>query len=512
MAITINTLLGWTPKSVTAVADDLVNVRKSLMDLQDEIDDSVPPEVWQGDAASAARTTHTGLRGRLNDLAAQVSNVIVTIDETATDIGTAKSDLEDAISDAEGEGFIVDRANATIRTAPDLDADEAAQAQGKIEGLITRIEAALTKAQTADSNLALALRDAAQGKTDGGDGSLADAVAQLPPSLDGLSDEKLREVLAGDIALDTITAFLEAKVDVASWELEGRAQADYKVLADGTVLMSLSLEAGLGRGIDLGGADLSGSAGATTALELKFDSADEARVFLEQLDDKAFDLGLDDVGNVPAAVAENVAKHIMAQDVTSFTTGLYGKATAEVEHVGNAEMRADMKYDWVKKEYSLQGQVSANASAKGVGSAGVSLSRNLTYDGDFDARSVSYTGKVSASVANQQFGIQVPTGVNSSTGSMGELAVTMDANNAHFDDYRDAVNRGDYDRADEIAMQHGKVVYRTAVTTDNSTDEFEVDVPVLGGAEAKWGVQTEHTTGIYVKPAGQREGYQVPLG
>lgn len=69
MQITISTLIGWQPKPLTTIADDLAETRKALLGLQDEIDDSVPPDLWQGDAASAARTRHTALRNRLNDLA-----------------------------------------------------------------------------------------------------------------------------------------------------------------------------------------------------------------------------------------------------------------------------------------------------------------------------------------------------------------------------------------------------------------------------------------------------------
>lgn len=339
--------------------------------------------------------------------AAQVSNVLVALDEAGIEIANARSALEAALSDAEQEGYIVDRANGTIRSEKVVDEIRAVGESERMHGLITRIGDALKQAATADSGLSLALRDAAQGKTDGGDGTLADAVVQLPPSLDGLSDVRLRKELAGDIALDTITAYLEAKVELVSFNLEGKAKAEYKVLGDDSVLMSLTLEAGLGREIDLGGAELSGSVGLSSTLELKFGSRAEADAFLAGLDDAAFDLSLDDAGNVPSAVVENVANYIAEHNVTSFTTGVYGTAAAGID-VGDskagAELRADGKYDWVKKEFSAQTQVSVSADADGIGKGSVSLSRNLTYDTDLDPTGGSYSGKVSAEVANESFG------------------------------------------------------------------------------------------------------------
>lgn len=95
---------------------------------------------------------------------------------------------------------------------------------------------------------------------------------------------------------------------------------------------------------------------------------------------------------------------------------------------------------------------------------------------------------------------------------MGEVTVSMSSANPYFEDYRAAINRGDHAEADDIAMRHGKVIYRTAITTDTSADAVEVGVPFVASAEVKWGVQTEHTTAVYVKPEGYRESYQVPLG
>jgi len=516
---TIAELLDWRPESLGTVADALVRRRRTLVDLQDEIDSADPPPTWVAGAAGRAREAHERLRRRLLDLAAEVSDVAVNLDDAQTRIVTARSDLQAALGAARAKGFTVDHATGVVRdphTYDDL--AERGVAAGEVDAIAADISAALTAAQDADLDLAASLTAAADGTIDGGTGLLADAVTQLPTRMDEMTPEQLAEMLGDDVAIHTISAFLEAELELATWELEGRAQADYKVMADGSVLMALHLEAGLGREIEVAGTEADIGAGGTTDLQLRFDSVEEAQAFLDGLDDRALaDIGVGDVvtGQVPKRVATNVAAYIQEQEMDSFRTGVYAAGEMEFDQPwarGAVEGRAEAYYDWVQDKYGLKLEASAEAELGGRDSgynAAASLSGEvqMTDDGRFD--SLTLSGRMIGTAANEQLGIAMPPGT--STGGAVDLELKVEHDNPAIDDIKAAMAAGELDRAKELALDNGRLVVRQTVIEEYASGEHELDFKVAE-AEVSYGASGETATQIWFREAGHSEIYRVDPG
>lgn len=517
--VSIAELLQWKPETLGQVADTLVSKRLKLMQLQDEIDGGEPPTTWVAGSASGAHTTHDRLRNRLNDLVAEVSDVAVNLDDAQVRITTAKQNLEDAMQVAQTKGFTVDRTTGRVEDPrEDLDPLEARTSQTDVSAIAADIDAALQAAGEADLDLAAALNSAVKGETDGGTGSLADAAVQTTERMDQMSDEELAEMLGGDVALHTISAYLEAELELATWELEGKAEAEYAVMADGTVKMKLSLEAGLGREISVGGGEADVSAGGTTELELTFDSPQEAQEFLDGLDNAAFDLGWGDVGNPPAAVVTNVAEYVMRHDISSFKTGVYAQGSMEFDTPlarGALEGRVDAYYDWAEEKYGLKLGVSGEADVgrtqpgqQGTGyGVGASMEGELTInkDGSFDA--LKLRGELDATAANENLGITAPPG--SSSGMGVDVELTIDKENPHYDEIESALTSGDVDRAKDLAFQYGEMTARTTATESMASEEIDIDAGPVGGVEVNYGADAETATQIWHREPGRSEVVEI---
>jgi hypothetical protein len=514
--VSIAELLDWKPESLGTVADALVRRRKELVDLQDEIDGARPPSTWLSGSAGRAREAHERLRIRLLDMAAEVSDVSVNLDDAQIRITTAKRSLEDALGSARSAGFKVDHSTGVV-TDPTVYDNMALRSEAAVQvGVIAdAISAALTQALDADLDLAKALQAAADGRIDGGEGSLDEAVVQLPTRMDEMSPDELAELLGDEVAIHTISAYLEAEAELASWEIEGKARADYMVMANGSVVMALHLEAGLGREIEFGGTEADIGAGGTTDLELKFDSVEEAQAFLDGLDDRALDIGLGDLGNVPAAVAMNVADYIQEQEIRSFRTGVYAAGEMEFDQpwaTGALEGRAEAYYDWAQEKYGLKIEASADAELGGEGSgynASASLSGDLKIqkDGEFD--SLTLSGKMSGTAANEHLGIAMPPGTSSGVGV--DVQLIVDHENPALPQIRDALGAGELDRAKDLALQHGQLVARQTVIEEYASGEHEIDLKVAE-AEVSYGASGETATQIWFREAGRSEVYQIDPG
>jgi len=519
--VTIAELLEWRPDSLSGLADELFASRRTLVRLQDEIDTGKPPASWDAPATPSATSEYDDLRQRLSDIAAQVSDLAVTVEETANEVKAARTSLQDTLTDAGGEGFRVNHSTGEI-TAPEIKTTEGLNAeaqaqqeqreqQRKIDEIKDRIEKALERAEFADVGLAKAMVATTDYDTRAAKGSsLGDAIVQLPPSLDKLSDKEIAEKLGGEIAVETISAYLNAEVEVATWEVEGAAKAEYKVLADGTVVMSLHLEGGLGREISVGGAEVDASGGGTADLALAFKSPEEAQRFLDNLDDKAFDLKWYEYGNAPASVATNVAEYIQEQDVKAFKTGIYGKASADFDTPwarGSGEGRIDGYYDWKNEEYGFKvtGKVEAELGSKDSGySGGVELSGEVKVsnrDGERgDVKEFVMSGKVSGAIANDKFGLDLP---GTSSGAGVDVELKMDRENLMWDEMQDALGNGDMDRATEIAMDHGQVIARQTSVEKIAAEDHNVDIKI---AEVKVdaGAEIESAENVWVREANGR--------
>ena len=516
--VSISDLQQWKPEKLGEIADTLSSKRKKLVDLQDEIDGSQPPPTWVAGSAGKARTEHEDLRLRLLDMAAEVSDVTVNLDDAQSRITAAQQALEAALGAAAAKGFEVDKATGVVKDpATYTDVVERGHMMTAVNDIADDIDAALEAAQEADLDLQKALASAVDGKTEGGTGTLGDAVNQTPTSMDDLTPEQLAELLGDDVTIHTISAYLEVEAELATWEIEGKAQADYKVMADGTVVMALHLEAGLGREIEVGGAEADVGGGATTDLELKFGSVEEAQAFLDGLDDAAFDVGFGDAitGQVPAKVAQNVADYVMDQDIDSFRTGVYASGEMEFDQPwarGAVEGRAEGYYDWVKEQYGLKLEASAEAELGGESSGYNAAAKlagevNISSDGDFEQLKLS--GEMSASAANDKLGISMPAGT--STGAGVDVELTVDKDNPAIDDIKAALSNGDLDRAKDLALDNGQLVVRQTVNETYASEEHEFDVKIAE-AEVKYGATGQTATQIWFREAGRTEVIQVDPG
>lgn len=335
-------------------------------------------------------------------------------------------------------------------------------------------------------------------------------IDQLPYDLRSLSPEELEKIADG-VAIKTLRAYIEAEIEFASWEAEGKAEATYIVMADGTVVMRLALEAGLGREISVAGSEVDASAGLTTELELTFDSADEADKFLEGLDDAAFDLSWGDLPHAPDAVAANVAEYVMRQDVTGFKGGVYGKASAEFQNTyadGEAEARLDAYYDFVKHEYGVKVAASVDASLgdKDSGYSGsASLEGEIKFDDNEDFQELTLKGNMDAALANDKLGVDIPN-TSTAQGVDVELKVTKD--DPGYEDIVAAVKDQDFDKAADLAIHNGQVVVRQTTTEILASEENEYKV--FGqGAEVEYGADVEVANQVWVRQPGTN--YYVPI-
>ena len=509
--VSISDLQHWKPGSLGEVADTLSSKRKKLVDLQDEIDGAEPPPTWVAGAAGKARTTYEQLRLRLLDLAAEVSDVTVNLDDAQNRLTSAKQALEAALGAAAAKGFEVDKATGVVKDPRTYtDAVERNAVASEVSQVAGDIAAALQAAQEADLDLAQALVSAADGTTEGGSGTLDDAVDQLPTRMDSLTPEQLADLLGDDVSIHTISAFLEVEAELATWEIEGKAQADYQVMADGTVVMALHLEAGLGREIEVAGTEADIGAGGTTDLELSFDSPQEAQKFLDGLDDAAMDIGLGDAltGAVPAKVASNVAAYVMKQDISSFRTGVYAAGEVEFDQPwakGAVEGRAEAYYDWVKDQYGVKLEAKVSGEIGGANSgyeAAASLSGEvrISDSGEFD--SLTLSGKMEGTAANERLGIAMPPGT--STGGGVDVQLTVDKDNPALEDIKTALGNGEVDRAKDLALDNGQLVVRQTVLEKYASGEHEFDT-LVAEAEVKYGASGETAVQIWFREAGHHE-------
>ncbi|ROR89356.1 hypothetical protein [Nocardioides aurantiacus] len=514
--VSIDTVLQWQPGTLGDVADVLSRKRKKLVDLQDEMDGSEPPTTWVAGSASRARTSHEKLRLRLLDMAAEVSDVTVNLDDAQTRIKEAKQSLQDALSSAASQGFEVDKKTGAVKDPRTYTNTAERDAIGVLVDQVSAdIDAALQAAQEADMDLAKALTAAVDGKTDGGTGSLSDAINQRPVSMDDLSPEELAALLGEDVTVHTISAYLELEAELGSFEFEGKAQADYKVMADGTTILALHLEGGLGREIEVGGTEADVGAGGTTDLELKFDTPQEAQEFLENLREEAFhDIGVWDVatGDAPIEIARNVASYVNEQDIDSFRTGVYASGEMEFDSPwarGAVEGRAEAYYDWAKDQYGLKVEASVDAELgqrESGYNAAASLAGEIKIDDDGKFDSFTLSGKMDGTAANSTLGIAAPPGT--STGAGVDVQLKVDDKNPALDEIKTALSQGDVDRAKDLALQNGELTVRQTMVEKYAEDDYELDLK-FAEVEAGWGASGETATTIWHREAGRDEMIRV---
>ena len=172
---TIGQVLSWEPSVIGDAADALVSRRRSLVELQDEMDAGAPPSSWASGAATKARGTHRRLWLRLADLIAEVSQVATALDIAQVALGRAKTELQETLTYAAGNGFSVDTSSGRVSDSMCVVEKAAADRRAICDEIVDRIEQGLRNAGHADTELAETLRRAAMENVDGGTSSFGDA-------------------------------------------------------------------------------------------------------------------------------------------------------------------------------------------------------------------------------------------------------------------------------------------------------------------------------------------------
>ncbi|HYQ76410.1 hypothetical protein [Cellulomonas sp.] len=172
-------LASWQPARLSEIAEALVEHRRSLTGLHDDLDAGKPPASWTFEDASAARAEHARLADALATQVAETTGVIEALDAAATSLAAAKELLQGAMRRGGYNGLHIDHATGAVSLARSFDdEDELAYARTVQHEVAEQIETALADAAAADQALAAALNAAAT--TDVNDiGSLADQQAVL---------------------------------------------------------------------------------------------------------------------------------------------------------------------------------------------------------------------------------------------------------------------------------------------------------------------------------------------
>lgn len=490
--VTIAELLEWRPDMIDGLAEYIYDKRRILLRLQDEIHDARPPETWEGLGVASAWKAYDAKRIRLNDLAAQVSDLAVTLKETGKEIKGSQNDLQAVLHRASGEDFTVSHQTGeitppTVMLPPDprikdprLQAEDMNRRVAAVEReqearmgeFGDLIDQALDRADFADAGLAMAMAAVTADETRGGSGSIGEAAAQLPPSLDGMTPEEIAKKLGNEIAVETINAYLEGSIPVYKFlTADFAGSAEYKIMQNGQVKMNLHVDAGVGlRGK---GAAVEGGigAGGFTDFEITFDSKEEAQAFLAGLDDAAKQVTW--VAGRP--MMTGLGDYISKENVTSGRVGVYGQGDFGFKTPyadGGIDGRAEGWYDEKNQEYGVKVQASFGGAA-GHPETGVKVGGAVEFAGEVKTdlagkpKEVVLSGAVSGEVANNKLGLNIP-GVSS--GASGDVELKMDRSNAMWGEMQEALRDGEMSRAAEIAKEHGQVVFRATTVTTSGQD------------------------------------------
>lgn len=515
--VTMAEVLEWKPSVIDSLAEYFYDKRTIVVRLQDEINDAKPPESWVAPARTEALKAYEEKRLKLNDIAAQLSDLALAAKEAGKEIKGAQDDLHAVLDEASGEGYKVNRHTGEVeppkleqpdpmRPSYHFEEDERrydkalADQAIRAKEFVDRIERALKRAEIADVGLAKSMADVVAGVTRGGDGTIVAAVAsQLPPSLDGMTPQEIAEKFGNEIAIDTMMAQLEVGVPIyKAINLDFGGEAQYSVMQNGDVKMSLKTALGLGFGEDTQGVEGKIGAGAFTDYELTFKSQEEAEKFLDGLDDAALN-GL--LGGQSARQAAIIA-YINEHDVTSARVGVYGKGEigfdtpyADGSSSGRAEGWYDGKKDGGEFGIKVEASMDAGFAVGGSGATGggsVDLSGEVKTDKQGVPKEITLKGALTGEMANNKFGLNLP---NVGSGGGGDVELKMDNDNVMWHEMNEALTKGDMSRATEIAMDHGSVVVRATTVTTNDQDISSVE----GGVER---TSSQHT---WVRPPNTNE-------
>lgn len=159
----------------------------------------------------------------------------------------------------------------------------------------------------------------------------------LPADVRADAEARFARERLDDVAISTAAAFLEAEVDIATFEVEGAARGEYRVMGDGSVQLHLRLEGDLGREFGTAAGEAEVEVGVSGEVLIAFDSAEEADAFLAGLFPASTEgFGAPDalpwnVGDIPARFGGNVYDYVMSEDVRDLRGSVYAGGSIEFE-------------------------------------------------------------------------------------------------------------------------------------------------------------------------------------
>lgn len=347
--------------------------------------------------------------------------------------------------------------------------------------------------------------------------------AMTPAQQEAMFDEWEQtnpEILAEDwgesIVVDQIQGVIEGSGEAGSWKIEGKAEAQYSINADGSVDMQVHLEGGLGRamGSDAAGGSLTG--GLQAEYGLHFESAEDAEEFLKDLGKSVTDIGVGDVTNLPDAVVDNVKEVFDSVEDQKVVMGGYvqGEIHGEAGDIlkASASGRVDYKWDATENEHTfgfeVKGSVEGGDMANGPSaSVAGSYKAELTLDGS-DVKELKFTESGSASFNLNATGDR-PGGGNLTggldTAGASETTIKVTPENSHYNEIMSAMKSGNVVEAHNLAEQYGEVVVRTTVqeTIAEGGNDFSLSAPLVGkvaGVEYSYGITGQTATSVHVRP------------
>ena len=197
--VTLANLMSWDLVALDGVLDDVVAHRRTLTQLQDEVDDAAVPPSWRGRAADEAAKRHIDLHENLADAIAELSLIAETLQTEHGALKRAQQEAQFAIDHAAANQFTVkvDTGMVYDNALGPFDDHALNDRQRILDEVIERLSAALRNAGDADADLAAAL-DRARTGVDGGTGTFAEAFRHgrgladdevLPPPSNGSAND-----------------------------------------------------------------------------------------------------------------------------------------------------------------------------------------------------------------------------------------------------------------------------------------------------------------------------------
>lgn len=175
--VSLADLMEWDLTTLDGVLDEDIADRRTLTQLQDEVDDAAVPASWRGDAANEAAKRHIELREDLADVIAELSLIAESIRIEHGALKRAQQEAQFAIDHARANEFSVRLSDGMVmdHALGPFEPHELEDRYRILDEIIERLNGALRSAGDADADLAAALDKVRSGVVDGGSGSFHDA-------------------------------------------------------------------------------------------------------------------------------------------------------------------------------------------------------------------------------------------------------------------------------------------------------------------------------------------------